>query len=158
MILSRLLSFILRALEVIIALVLSTASGWFLHIRHVHSVGPEGRLTFSLVIGIYSLVLSLIWLIPFTSTFLHYPLDFVTSFGYFTVFGILFEWMYNNGCGRIFQWNGEYHPGECIDWRVMEAFSLIGGVVWLVSGLLVSFFLFSSAFWGGRLAFEVCLC
>jgi hypothetical protein len=28
--------------------------------------------------------------------------------------------------------------GECIDWRVMEAAALVGGVFWLVSALLVS--------------------
>jgi len=144
MVISRLLSFVLRFLEVICALIVSAAAGWFLHIRHVHSVGPEGRLTFSLVVGIYSLVLSLIWLIPFTSTFLHYPLDFITAFAYFTTFAVTQEWIFHvDGCGNIFQWNGEYHMGECIDWRVMEAFAFIGGVLWLISALL-SIYVFHS--------------
>lgn len=153
MILSRVLSFVLRFLEVVCALVskitnrasqnkltlqvVTAASGWFLHIQHTHQLGPKGRLIFTIAIGLYSLVLSLIWLLPFTSTFLHYPLDFITSFCYFTVYAILQEWIHHYGCGRVFQWNGEYHMGECIDYRVMEAFAFIGGVFWLISALLV---------------------
>jgi hypothetical protein len=154
MIISRVISFVLRFFEVVTAIVsssitlnynlrkltpqiVSTSAGWFLYVRHIHSVGPEGRLTFSLVVGIESLILSLLWLLPFTSTFLHYPLDFINAFGYFTAFGILQDWMHPRGCGQIFQWNGEYHMGSCIDWRVQEAFFFIGGVLWLLSAFLV---------------------
>ncbi|TID18951.1 integral membrane protein [Venturia nashicola] len=143
MIFSRIVSFVLRFFEFIFALIVTATSGWFLHVRHVHAVGAKGRLIFTICIALYSLILSMIWLIPFTATFLHYPLDAFASIFYFVAFAILQEWIYHYGCGRIFEWNGEYHMGQCMTYRTMTAFSFIAGVFWLISAILVSFPFFS---------------
>lgn len=137
MIISRVIAFVIRLLEFANALLVTSLAAWFLNVRHTHSIGPEGRLTFSVTVGITSIVLSIVWLIPFTWTFLHYPLDFIMSFGYFTIFAVTQEWIYHvGGCGRVFNWNGVYQFSACQEWRTMIAFAFIGGVLWLISGVL----------------------
>ncbi|KAE9961051.1 hypothetical protein BLS_005704 [Venturia inaequalis] len=136
MIVTRVVSFALRFFEFIFALIVTGTSGWFIHVRHVHAVGAKGRLIFTICIALYSLILSMIWLIPFTATFLHYPLDLSASLLYFVAFAILQEWIYHFGCGRIFEWNGEYHRGQCLTYRTMTAFAFIAAVFWLVSAIL----------------------
>lgn len=114
-------------------------SAHFLRVRHDHAQGAKGRLIFVVISSLWSLFLSMVWLIPFTASLLQYPLDIITSFLYFTAFAILQQWIYRFGCARIFDWNGEYHTGQCQTYRTMTALSFIAGVFWLVSAILVGF-------------------
>jgi hypothetical protein len=69
---------------------------------------------------------------------MHYPLDFLTSFGWFAAFGALVDWIHRINCGQAFNWGFIYHGGVCGQWKAAEAFSFIAAVFWLVSALLVS--------------------
>ncbi|QDS77456.1 hypothetical protein FKW77_006943 [Venturia effusa] len=139
MLFSRIVYWTLRIFEFIFAVLVVGFSSWFLQVRHTHDQGAKGRLVFVICISVWSLVLSMVWLVPFTANFLHYPLDAFTSIFYFVSFAILQEWIYKYGCARIFDWNGEYHMDQCQTYRAMIAFCFIAGVFWLASALLDAF-------------------
>jgi len=139
MIMSRLLSFILRFGEFICAAVVLGLAGHFLRIHHNQGTGPKGREIYTTIIAAWSVVLSLLWLLPFTHTFMHYPLDLLTSFGWFAAFGALVDWIHRINCGQAFNWGFIYHGGVCGQWKAAEAFSFIAAVFWLVSALLSAY-------------------
>jgi hypothetical protein len=155
MILSRALSFGLRFAEFVCSAVsLSTRPnrshqlmqpqvvlgivGHFLRVRHKTGSGPRGREIYTEVIAAFSLVLSLVWLLPFTSTFMHYPMDVILSFAWFAAFGALVNWLHKLNCGGAFDWDGLTHGGQCNQWKAAEAFAFMSAIFWLASALLVS--------------------
>jgi hypothetical protein len=98
---------------------------------------------YTVIVASFSLLLSLIWLVPLTWTFLHYPLDFLISFAWFASFGALYSWIHINGINcdglfSIFHWDGIEHTNYCAEWKTLEAFTFMCGVFWLISALLVS--------------------
>jgi Membrane-associating domain len=106
-------------------------------------VGPHGREIYTDCVAAISMVISLIWLLPFTWTFMHYPLDFLLSFAWFAAFGALYSWIHINGIKclgyfSIFHWDGVEHTDYCHQWMTAEAFCFMSGVFWLISALLVS--------------------
>jgi len=136
MILSRLLSFIFRFAEFVCAAVVLGIVGHFLHVHHRDHVGPLGREIYTEVIAAWSVVFSLVWLLPFTSSFMHYPIDLITSFAWFAAFGALVNWIHKINCGSAFQWDGIYRGGVCHQWKAAEAFSFLSACFWLASALL----------------------
>jgi hypothetical protein len=136
MILSRMLSFFFRFAEFVCAAVVLGLIGHFLHIRHTQGTGPKGREIYTTVIAAWSIIVSLLWLLPFTSSFMHYPLDFITSCAWFAAFGALVNWIHKINCGSAFAWSGLYHGGTCDKWKAAEAFSFISACFWLASAIL----------------------
>ena len=110
----------------------------FLHQHHKYNIGPEGREIYTEVIAALSVVLSLIWLLPFTSQFLHYPFDLVISAAWFAAFGAFVNWIHRMNCGGIFHWRGLTNGSYCSQWKAAEAFSFISACFWLASAILVN--------------------
>jgi hypothetical protein len=86
---------------------------------------------------------SLIWLIPFTGSMMHYPLDFIISIAWFAAFGALYEWIHreNISCSGYFgvwSWDGGVHNMYCYEYQVAEGLALVSGVLWLLSAFVVS--------------------
>jgi len=136
MILSRALSFGLRFAEFVCSAVVLGIVGHFLRVRHKTGSGPRGREIYTEVIAAFSLVLSLVWLLPFTSTFMHYPMDVILSFAWFAAFGALVNWLHKLNCGGAFDWDGLTHGGQCNQWKAAEAFAFMSAIFWLASALL----------------------
>jgi hypothetical protein len=112
------------------------------------------------VIAGLSILLGLIWLIPFSSGFFSWPcmysfshfrllwrgsldtntisVDILISFAWFAAFGVLVDTLRHLPCGSIWSWQfrGEQMCGR---WKAAEAFSFLSAIIWLVSGLVVSF-------------------
>jgi hypothetical protein len=158
MILSRLLSFIVRGFEFLISLVRPRVNfpqpsltrrqtllglvGHFLHRYDVDGEGPHGRMIFAEVVAAVSTLLSLVWLVPFTWTFMHYPLDFLMAAAWFASFAAWYTWISQNGltCAGVFGiWNfdGNLHDYYCDEWRVVEGLAFLSGLLWLLSACLV---------------------
>ena len=78
----------------------------------------------------------MIWLLPFTYNFLHYPIDFLFSFAWFAAFGVLVNWIHDINCGGAFHWGGLANGSYCGQWKAAEAFSFISACLWLASALL----------------------
>jgi len=141
MILSRVLSFGVRGLEFLISVTLLGVVGHFLYRYDANGEGPHGRMIFAECVAAVSTFLSLIWLVPFTWTFMHYPLDFIMAFGWFATFAAWYSWISQNGlvCSGVFgiwNWDGDLHDYYCDEYRLVEGLSFLSGLLWLLSACL----------------------
>ncbi|OCK75685.1 hypothetical protein K432DRAFT_408810 [Lepidopterella palustris CBS 459.81] len=105
-----------------------------------NGVGSLSREIYVEVIAALSVLLSLIWMIPFTWQSLYYPVDFLISFAWFAAFGVLVNWLFNYPCGNYsyyYYWGVLYSfDPYCAKWRTAEAFSFIAGLLFLISAFL----------------------
>lgn len=83
-----------------------------------------------------SILLSLLWLLPFSGSFIHWPVDFVISACWFAVFGLLVDWLHGS-CGNTFDWSGiGFRGNNCGSFKADEAFAFLSAICWLVSAVL----------------------
>jgi hypothetical protein len=93
MALDRIVSMGLRAAELVFAAIVAGVTGDYLH--HAHgSSWNLGRFIYTEVVAGLSIFLALIWLIPFSSTFIHWPMDIFISILWWVVFGLLVDVSY----------------------------------------------------------------
>jgi hypothetical protein len=109
--------------------------GLMAHFLDIHT-GSKPRDIYTIVWAVFSVLLSLVWLLPFTSALLHAPVDFLLSLGWFGAFGLSVDWVHRIGCGKAFQWRGLTSGGRCGQWKAVEAFTFLSGVFWFTSALL----------------------
>jgi hypothetical protein len=138
MILSRLLSLILRFAEFVSAAVVLGIDAHFLHVHHQTNYGPFGREVYIIILSVLALILSLVWMLPTRSAMLHVPADIIISLGWFAAFGVLVNFLKTSGCGSAFSWGGITHGSECNKWQAAEAFSFLSALFWLASAVVVS--------------------
>lgn len=143
-IVSRLVSIVLRLAELAFAAVVAGVVGYYLHLWHKDHVSAwdEGRWIYTEVLAGLSLLLGLIWLIPFAHTFFVWPVDIIISLAWFASFGLLVNSLHDADCGGAFSWSGItlFHNDVCGRWKAAEAFSFLSAIVWLVSGILGIYF------------------
>ena len=89
MVLTSLASIILRVAELVFATIVAGINGYYLHKVENASSWSQGRFIYTEVVAGIAIFFSLIWLIPFSSSFIHYPLDFLISVTWFVAFGLL---------------------------------------------------------------------
>ncbi|KAI9900020.1 hypothetical protein N3K66_004282 [Trichothecium roseum] len=140
MALDRILSVVLRLGELAFAAIVAGVTGHFLHQSHAGS-WSLGRLIYAEVVAALSLFFALIWLVPFSATFVHWPIDLILSLCWWAVFGLLVDFL-GNSCGSVFHW-GNVSPlgGFCGKFKADIAFSFLSALFWLVSALLGIFWL-----------------
>lgn len=80
MIITRLVSLILRAAQFIFAAIVLGLTAYFLHQRLRHGVGPFGRVIYTVIWSSLSILFSIIWMIPTKSTIASYGSDLRTPF------------------------------------------------------------------------------
>lgn len=78
MIISRLLSLILRAAQFVFAAIVLGLTAYFMYQRTRHGVGPFGRTIFTIIWASLSILFSIIWMIPTKSTMASYGSDLGT--------------------------------------------------------------------------------
>jgi len=137
MILTDLFSMILRLAELAFAAIVAGVTGAYLHSVQESSTWDQGRFIYTEVVAGLSIVLSIIWLFPFSGSFIHYPADFFISIMWFVAFGLLVNWL-NGGCGYVFDWSGISFQGSnsCPAWKADIAFIFLSGLCWLVSAII----------------------
>ncbi|KAL9618547.1 MAG: hypothetical protein Q9160_006731 [Pyrenula sp. 1 TL-2023] len=141
-VISRLVSIALRIGELAFACVVAGIIGSYLHRwDSTNSAWPKARFIYTEVIGGLSILLSLLWLLPFAGGFVHWPVDLVLSAAWFAVFGLLVNYVGPNACGGVFHWGGIVHGGECNRWKASEAFSFLSAIFWLASTLVGIWFM-----------------
>jgi len=138
MALDRIVSMGLRAAELVFAAIVAGVTGDYLH--HAHgSSWNLGRFIYTEVVAGLSIFLALIWLIPFSSTFIHWPMDIFISILWWVVFGLLVD-LVGGSCGAIFDWGNVSPRGDqCGKFKADIAFAFLSAILWLVSAL-VGFF------------------
>jgi hypothetical protein len=96
------------------------------------------------VVAGISILLGLLWLLPFASGFVHWPVDVFISIAWFAAFGILVQWRntHPGACASgTFNWDEISFNGDCGRWRATEAFSFLSAIFWLVSALVGIWFI-----------------
>jgi len=140
MIFTRLLSLILRFGEFAFAAVVLGIMSYELHLHHKSGAGdgePFGREVYTEILAVVSLLLSLVWMLPFAHNMMHYPADFILSAGWFAAFAVLLNWLHKTDCGSAFAWAGIQHlHDECTRWRASEAFAFLAAIFWFASFVL----------------------
>ncbi|KAF4982898.1 hypothetical protein FZEAL_1594 [Fusarium zealandicum] len=140
MALDRIVSLILRAAELAFAAIVAGVNGQYLHQADGASSWALGRFIYAEVVAGLAILVSLLLLIPFSSTFIHWPLDIFMSINWWIVFALLVDRL-GNSCGHIFNWENVHpvHGDECGKNKAVIAFSFLSALMWLVSAL-VGFF------------------
>ncbi|CAI4215258.1 unnamed protein product [Parascedosporium putredinis] len=130
-----LFNIILRAAELAFAAVVAGITGWVLHKSNDYTPGL-GRFIYTEVIAALSIITAFIFLIPFSSSFIHYPWDFFLSVCWFVSFGLLVHFI-GDSCGYIFNWNNVAPEGDmCGKFKANIAFSFILAICFLVSAFV----------------------
>jgi hypothetical protein len=141
MAIERLLSFIFRGAELAFAAIVAGVNGEYLHVNRAASSWSLGRFIYTETVAGVAIFFSLIWLIPFTSTLLHWPLDLVISLCWWAAFGLLVD-LVGDTCGAVFYWGNVAPLGDfCGKTKAVIAFTFLSAVVWLASAILGFFFL-----------------
>lgn len=111
-------------------------TGKFLHESKGQSSWHLGRFIYTEVVAGLSILLALLWLLPFSGGFIHWPVDLVLSIAWFVAFGLIVNYL-GGSCGKTFNWSGIGLRGvNCGTWKADEAFAFLSAILWLVSALL----------------------
>ncbi|KAI3397940.1 hypothetical protein diail_10109 [Diaporthe ilicicola] len=136
MILTDLVSMILRLAELAFGAIVAGITGSYLHANKGQSSWTLGRFIYGEVVAALSILLALLWLLPFSGSFVHWPVDLVISFAWFAVFGLLVDWL-GGRCGNTFDWSGIGFRGQnCGSFKADEAFAFLSAICWLVSAFI----------------------
>jgi hypothetical protein len=98
MILIDFISMILRLAELAFAAIVLGITGHYLHVTNGLSSWQQGRHIYTTVVAALSILLSLVWLLPFSGSFIHWPADLTISVAWFVSFGLLVNWL-GGSCG-----------------------------------------------------------
>ena len=133
---SRVVSFLLRIGEIAFGAVVAGIMGSYLHDFDSADAWPQARWIYTEVIAGISILLGLIWLIPFSGSFTTWPMDVILSFAWFAAFGLLVNALDDMSCGGVFDWEGFTDNNLCARWKASEAFSFLSAIFWIVSAIV----------------------
>lgn len=97
---------------------------------------PEKRFIYAEVVAGISMLLALVWLIPFKSGFVHHTADLVLFVLWIIAFGLLVNFIGPLHCGSIWAWGNITEKGTCQKWKAAVAFSFLSAIFWLISALV----------------------
>ncbi len=83
---------ILRLAELAFAAIVAGLTGDYLHSVQGSSSWDQGRFIYTEVVAGLSIILSIIWLFPFSGSFIHWPADLFISVAWFVAFGLIVNW------------------------------------------------------------------
>jgi len=98
MILADLLSIVLRLAELAFAAIVAGLNGDYLNSVHDADSWQLGRQIYTEAVAGVSIFFAIVWLFPFSGSFIHWPADFIISVAWFVAFGLLVDWLDGN-CG-----------------------------------------------------------
>ncbi|XXH03990.1 hypothetical protein Hte_010399 [Hypoxylon texense] len=137
MIFTDIFSMILRLAELAFAAIVAGINGEYLHAVEDSDSWAQGRFIYTEVVAGIAIFLSIVWLFPFASSFVHWPVDVVISICWFVAFGLLVDAL-DGACGYVFDWDGISFRREdqCGKWKAVEAFAFLSAICWLVSAIV----------------------
>lgn len=130
---------ILRAAELAFAAIIAGINGSYLHDMD-NARGdswPLARFIYTEVVAALAIFFALIWLLPFSGAFAHYPFDLFMSILWFVAFGLLVNYL-DGTCGYVFDWRGVTVLGKsvCGRWKAVIAFAFLSAICWLASAII----------------------
>ncbi|OTB00667.1 hypothetical protein M426DRAFT_26369 [Hypoxylon sp. CI-4A] len=137
MILTDLFAMILRLAELAFAAIVAGINGEYLHAVRNTDSWDQGRFIYTEVVAGVAIFLSLIWLFPFSGSFVHWPVDILISICWFAAFGLLVNAL-DGGCGYVFDWGNVSfrRDDQCGKWKAVIAFAFLSAICWLVSAVI----------------------
>ncbi|KAJ9293986.1 hypothetical protein DTO271G3_7362 [Paecilomyces variotii] len=146
---SRVVSIFLRIGEICFGAIVAGIIGWYLHHYDSTHSWPRARWIYTEVVAGLSVLLGLLWLIPFASSFFVWPIDVILGLAWFAAFGVLVDALQDSSCWygpwEAISWDGRTYlsyNSSCARWKAAEAFSFLSAVFWLASGLVGMWFVF----------------
>ncbi|KAM0333293.1 hypothetical protein ACHAQA_001954 [Verticillium albo-atrum] len=136
MALDRILSMVLRTAELAFAAIVTGLVGHYLDVSTA-SAWTNARHIYTIVVSAISILLALLWILPFSSTFVHWPVDLFISILWFVAFGLLVD-LIGNGCGGVFNWSNITIRGDdaCGRFKAIVAFAFLSAICWLASAVI----------------------
>ncbi|MCJ1303014.1 hypothetical protein MMC08_005820 [Hypocenomyce scalaris] len=138
---ARLVSIPLRIGELAFAATVAGLIGHYLRAFDKADSWPEKRFIYTEVVAGLSILFALIWLLPFSGGFIHYPIDLVLFVAWIVAFGLLVNFIGPLSCGSIWHWGNITEKGTCERWKAAVAFSFLSAIFWLVSALVGIWFI-----------------
>lgn len=89
MLLANIFSMVLRLAELAFAAIVAGITGNYLHSQQGVSAWDLGRFIYTEVVAGLSIIFAIIWLFPFSGSFIHWPADLFISIMWWVVFGLL---------------------------------------------------------------------
>ncbi|KAK7754027.1 hypothetical protein SLS62_004126 [Diatrype stigma] len=140
MILTDLASMILRLAELVFAAIVAAINGQYLHtISHTSTHWQQARFIYTEVVAGVAIFFALVWLFPFSGSFVHWPMDLFISACWFAAFGVLVHYLNVAGvCGYVFSWSEVTIRGDspCGKFKAVIAFAFLSAICWLVSSII----------------------
>lgn len=134
----RLANIVLRLAQLVFSAIVAGITGWYLHKsdKAGASSWDMGRFIYTEVVAALSILVSLLWLLPFSSAFVHWPFDIFMSINWFVAFGLLVDQI-GDSCGYVFNWSNVAPRGDlCGKMKANMAFSFLAAIVFLASALV----------------------
>lgn len=136
MIVTDFLSMILRIAELVFAAIVAGVNGQYLRMISNIDHWYQARFIYTEVVAGLAMLLALIWLFPFSGSFVHWPVDLFISICWFAAFGVLVNYL-DGSCGRVFAWSNVALRGDlCGRFKAIIAFSFLSAICWLVSAII----------------------
>ncbi|KAH7350730.1 integral membrane protein [Rhexocercosporidium sp. MPI-PUGE-AT-0058] len=134
MVLTDILSLCLRIGELAFTSVVAGLNGEYLHNTRHSSAGSRKRFIYVEVIAAIGILFSLLFLLPFMTSFMHWPVDLFLFIGTMVAFGLLAH--YDKQCGSVWNWHGITHGGACDKFKATIAFLFLASIFFLASAIL----------------------
>ncbi|KAG5979578.1 hypothetical protein E4U55_005004 [Claviceps digitariae] len=111
----------LRAAELVLAVIaLGLAGDWI-----ARSDWAIKRFIYTITVSGIASMVALVWLLPFSANFVHWPVDTIISVMWWVAFGLIVN-VLPARCGIIFNW-------QCGKFKAVVAFSFLSALLWLAS-------------------------
>lgn len=141
MIISRLISVILRLLQLASAAIVTGIVGDYISDANQAGVNPADRFVYTIVIATFSLLASLILLVPFTASLTVFPLDILFFILWIVSFGLVVDFIAPMNCEWGWSWDGRYYLSDdpidqCQRWKACLSFIFLSAIFWLMSAIL----------------------
>lgn len=102
----------------------------------------QSRFIYIMVVAGISILLGLMWLLPFSGSFFHWPADMILSLTWFAAFGLVIDYAgKHNRTSNPLDLADITKGGACNVWRISEAFSFLSSCFWVASGFLGIWFM-----------------
>ncbi|KAG6014280.1 hypothetical protein E4U43_006724 [Claviceps pusilla] len=111
----------LRLAELAFAIIVMSISGDWL----ARNDWAFKRIIYTMTVSAVASLLAVLWLFPFSATFVHWPGDTFISILWWVAFGLLSNSMPAR-CGFFMAW-------QCSKYKAMVAFCFLSALVWLAS-------------------------
>jgi len=136
MILTDLVSLLLRIGELAFSATVAGLTGEFLHKNRKAPASSHKRFIYTIVVAAISILFSVLFLLPFLASFSKWPMDFVLFVLWIIAFGLLTNYINGMGCGSIWQWGGLTQKNACARYKANIAFCFLAAIFFLASAII----------------------